>query len=185
MFEDSFKLGVKVAAARLGVTPDVIMVKQAAEDIIDTSVEAQQLYSKAGANVLALAGMEGTPEYRILCKCASYNRLLSEETHKAFIDPVKRAFQKSAGWMDSVLQTGSGVSYVALMGSLLTGATAGAGLWGIERALSGDDIETKAKYKQAKKYRQLAKEIKDEMRYTQNQKASAPVNVSHTEDYRF
>jgi hypothetical protein len=87
--------------------------------------------------------------------------------------------------MDSILQTGSGVSYVALMGSLLTGATAGAGLWGVERALSGDDIETKAKYKQAKKYRQLAKEIKDEMRYTQNQRASAPVNVSHTEDYRF
>ena len=191
MYEDSFKLGVELAARQYGLTAEDILVKKAAEDIVSNSFEEQQLYSRAGANVLALAGDIDSPQYRILCKCASADRLLSKESQKAFIEPVKKAFTKQAsllGAVGSFISKGLGsLGTLAGIATIGLGAGGGAALWGMRRAITTDDETVEAKFKQAKKYQQLAREIKNNLKYIDNQNSHKviPKNENQSDDYIF
>jgi hypothetical protein len=165
MYEESYKLGVELAAKQFGLDLNTALVKKAAEDIVENSFEEQQLYSRAGANVLALTGDTNSPQYRSLCKCASFNRLLSKESYNMFIQPVKDAFIKQAGIGAAIaggLSKTVGTSATVLTALIaLTGAGLGAAAWGANRAATTDQAKTEAKFKQAKKYRQLAQEIRN------------------------
>lgn len=191
MYEDSFKLGVELAAKQYGLTVEDILVKKAAEDIVSNSFEEQQLYSRAGANVLALSGDTSSEAYKILCKCASFDRLLSKESQKAFIEPVKQAFTKQAsllGAVGSFIAKGLGsLGTLAGIATIATGAATGAAAWGARRAITTDDEAVEAKFKQAKKYQQLAREIRNNLQYLDKQQShkAIPKNENHSDDYMF
>lgn len=170
MENNAFNFGVSLASVANGVAnPTDIFVKKAAQDILDTSYEMQQLWCRAGANALTLAGEGDSIECRVLCKCASADRLLTKETHDAYIKPVQHAFAKQAkvGLAEALASGGAKLvsSFPGLAAALALGAGAagGAGIWGLQHAALTDDAETEAKFAQAKRYRQIANRIKEEM----------------------
>lgn len=177
MFEKEFELGMKIGAEINGLSLDKLHIKKASQKILDNSFEMQQLYSKAGADVLARAGMGDTVECRLLCKCASAPRLLSKEAQEMYIEPVKKAFEKYATVKPQAVAAagaglfGGGKSILSALAAISAalGATAGASWWGIQRQSMLDDEETSAKFKQARKYRDLARQIKDEIAYKKKQ----------------
>lgn len=177
MFKNEFELGMKIGAETAGVSLDKLHIKKASQNILDNSFEMQQLYSRAGANVLSRAGMGDTIECRLLCKCASAQRLLSKEAQEMYIEPVKKAFEKYAEVSPKAVASagvgllGGGKSVFSALAAISAalGAAAGAGWWGIQRQSQLDDEETSVKFKQARKYRELARQIKDEIAYKQKQ----------------
>lgn len=159
--------GVSRTCQAIGVDPTSIIVKKAANDLIDNSLEMQRLYSIAGARLLELGGMEGSEDHRILCKCASADHLLSQEVHSAFINPVKEVMQKQANALMSGL--GAALSYAvnapafAAALATLVGGAGGAGIYALQRAFEQGDAEVEAKYQQAKQYREAARQLQDKL----------------------
>lgn len=200
MTEDSFNLGVIYAASQYGLTKGQVMAKKAANKILDTSIEKQQLYSKAGIDILKQAGMQDTIECKVLEKCASFPRLLNKTTYNLLVKPVetvliKRAFsgKDAAG---TILGMSSEAASAILLSALTLGGIGGAGVWGIRKATADEEAETSAKFQQALKYKQIAREIQDEMRLQRKQdktsninSSNQVVNISHTantaQDYQF
>lgn len=184
MFKKEFEFGIKLGAAVYGYSPENILVKKASQKILDNSLELQQLYSKAGANVLTLAGEGDSVECRILCKCASYDKLLSKEAHDQFIEPVKKAFEKSANPAAKVAagaaltEGAKSIPNMLAFAATAAGILSGASWWGLRRQSEVDEAETVAKFNQAKKYRQLAREIKEEMKYKQKQQQQKAKSTS-------
>lgn len=192
MYNDSFDLGVKLAAAALNIPYQDILIKKAAEDIVQNSFEEQQLYSKAGANILALSGDTQSVAYRVLCKCASAERVLPKEVQTRFIQPVKEVLTKSAfnlaGIGGMAANAMGSIGATTLFSILAAGALTGGAVWGLNRAMTTDDANTAAKFKQAKKYKQLANEIRSNLEYQKNQGKSkaVPKNTPHgSDDYLF
>lgn len=166
MTKDSFELGIKVAAARYGLQSQDVLAKKTAYSILDNSIEMQKLYSQTGVQILKQAGEQNSLECKILEKCANYDTLLTKEAYDRFISPVEKALQKKA-FVDSagtVLGMASDVASTLFLTSLAVGAAGGAGVWGIRRASNQEDAKTLAKFKQGQKYKQLAQDIKDELR---------------------
>jgi hypothetical protein len=164
MFEESFRLGLDYAAKSFGLTERDIMIKMAAENEIHDNLAIQKLFSSAGAHIMKEAGLQDSVEYRILEKCAGYNVPLSEESRQAFIAPVQRVLEKYAGVSDAVSAFG-GLSHTFALSTLTMGALGGASVWGLQRAGRMEDAETAAKFKQARKYKQLAREIRSQIAY--------------------
>ena len=166
MTKDSFELGIKVAAARYGLQPQDIQAKKTAQTILGNSIEMQKRYSKVGVSILKSAGEQNSIECKILEKCASYDTLLPKETYSRFVQPVEKTLQKKA-FMDSagtILGMAGDAAQTLFLTSLAVGAAGGAGVWGIRRASNQEDAKTLAKFKQGQKYKQLAQDIKDELR---------------------
>lgn len=173
-FEEAFVNGILKAAAKYGIADHrEILAKAEAETIVDTSLEKQQLLSKAGATIMAYAGMENTPEYHVLCKCASSNILLPDEVRDTFIRPVEKVLEKRAnlaalmGWM------ANNPGYAMALSTLL-GVAGGGTYYLADREMSETDAETEAKIEQARIYRETAKNIQKEMRKKQRDKGLAP-----------
>lgn len=166
MFEESFRLGLDYAAKSFGLTERDIMIKMAAENEIHDNLAIQKLFSSAGAHIMKEAGLQDSVECRILEKCAGYNVPLSEESRQAFIVPVQRVLEKYAGVSDAVSAFG-GLSHTFALSTLTMGALGGASVWGLQRAGRMEDAETAAKFKQARKYKQLAREIRSQIAYEQ------------------
>ena len=189
MFENSFALGFDFAANRYGLSKNQLMIKMAAENEIADDPAIQKLYSTVGAYILKKAGLQNSVEYRILEKCAGYNASVSEYTRQAFIKPVMDVLEKYAGVSDAVSTLG-GLSHTYALSTLTAGALGGAALWGLHRASTVEDAETAAKFKQARKYRQLAREIKNQIAYEkkklENEKAVV-TNDNHNSqsEYQF
>lgn len=183
MFEDSFNLGVQVAASKYGLTRENIMAKKAAYSILDNSIEMQQLYSKAGMQLLKKAGHENSLEYKVLEKCANFPRLLSKEAHRILLKPVETYIEKKAGGFLDTTTTFMGMSSSAaslmLLSALVAGGAGGAALWGIQRAGTQEDAKTAAKFQQAKKYRQLTNEIQNEIRIKNKENKTSNINSSN------
>lgn len=182
MFEDSFNLGVQVAASKYGLTRENIMAKKAAHAILDNSIEMQQLYSKAGMQLLKKAGHENSLEYKVLEKCANFPRLLSKEAYNILLKPVEHCIQKQAGLLDTTstfMGMSSSAASLMLLSALVAGGAGGAALWGIQRAGTQEDAKTAAKFQQAKKYRQLTNEIQNEIRIKNKQNETSNVNSSN------
>lgn len=187
---NAFLFGVAQASAALGADAEAVLTKAAAFDIVDNSYEMQQLYSRAGANVLALAGLGDSIEARVLCKCASAQHQLSPETQAAYIEPVKMAFVKMAGGPAMASAAGklfnffgSGLASMPqnlAIASLLAGGGLGGGAWLLNRTANTEDAETEAKLLQAKKYRQVANQIVQEMKLRQaaQQNSDKPTSSS-------
>lgn len=158
--------GAMRAADMLGVDIDDVIVKKAANDILDNSYEMQKLYSTVGAIILEKAGMQNTVQHDILCKCASANRVLSKETQEMYIKPVEDVLCKSAAMgkaVGALWGTLSATPALLLALSVGAGGLGGAGIYALQRAIHKDDAETEAKYRQAKIYRDAAKAISDKM----------------------
>lgn len=200
MTEDSFNLGVIYAASQYGLTKGQVMAKKAANKILDTSIEKQQLYSKAGVDILKQAGMQDTIECKVLEKCASFPRLLNKTAYKLLVKPVETALIKSAitgkDAAGTILGMSSEAASAILLSALTLGGIGGAGIWGIRKATADEEAETSAKFQQALKYKQIAREIQDEMRLQRKQDKTSNinsrnqvVNTSHTantaQDYQF
>lgn len=200
MTEDSFNLGVIYAASQYGLTKGQVMAKKAANKILDTSIEKQQLYSKAGVDILKQAGMQDTLECKVLEKCASFPRLLNKTSYNLLVKPVetvliKRAFSGREA-ASTILGMSSDAASAVLLSALTLGGIGGAGIWGIRKATADEEAETSAKFQQALKYKQIAREIQDEMRLQRKQDKTSNinsdnqvVNTSHTtntaQDYQF
>lgn len=200
MTEDSFNLGVMYAAKQYGLTSQQVMSKKAANKILDTSIEKQQLYSQAGISILKQAGLQDSIECKVLEKCASFPRLLNKTAYNLLVKPVetvliKRAFsgKDAAG---TILGMSSEAASAVLLTALTLGGIGGAGIWGIRKATADEEAETSAKFQQALKYKQIAREIQDEMRLQRKQDKTSNinnnkqvVNTSHTantaQDYQF
>lgn len=181
MSDESFNLGVSYAAGKFGLTAQDIMTKQAANNIIDNSIEKQQLYSTVGCYILKEAGMEDSIEYKVLEKCASYPRLLNKTAYNQLVRPVENVFVKKAGIdlkdvVGGTLNIAGDAAATLFLSSLAIGGAAGAGVWGIQKAVSDEEAETSAKFHQARKYRQMAREIKDEMRLYRKQNRRSNIN---------
>lgn len=159
--------GVSRVCSAIGIDPVQVIVKKAANDMIDNSLEMQQLYSRAGAKLLELAGMAGSENHRILCKCASSDRLLSEEVHNAFINPVKDTMQKMAGKGGTILSglasAATNAPYLAAVIATVAGGLGGAGIYALQRAMEQGDAEVEAKYQQAKQFRDAARQLQEKL----------------------
>lgn len=176
-FEEAYRNGITKAAARLGIADARnILARAEAESIVDTSLEKQQLFSKAGATIFARAGMDNTPEYHVLCKCASSDILLPAEVTDAFIQPVERVLEKSAGIPGLPTILAWGADKTATLGAIATllGVAGGGTYYAARRSMNESDAETEAKIEQARIYRETAKKLQKEMRKKQQEKALAP-----------
>lgn len=201
MTEDSFNLGVMYAAKQYGLTSQQVMSKKAANKILDTSIEKQQLYSQAGISILKQAGLQDSIECKVLEKCASFPRLLNKTTYDLLVKPVetvltKRALFSGKDAASTILGMSSEAASAVLLSALTLGGIGGAGIWGIRKATADEEAETSAKFQQALKYKQIAREIQDEMRLQRKQdktsninSSNQVVNTSHTtntaQDYQF
>lgn len=201
MTEDSFNLGVMYAAKQYGLTSQQVMSKKAANKILDTSIEKQQLYSQAGISILKQAGLQDSIECKVLEKCASFPRLLNKTAYDLLVKPVetvltKRALFSGKDAASTILGMSSEAASAVLLSALTLGGIGGAGIWGIRKATADEEAETSAKFQQALKYKQIAREIQDEMRLQRKQdktsninSSNQVVNTSHTtntaQDYQF
>lgn len=170
---DAFKAGILKRGAAYGITDaDLVGVRCEAERILSNAVEMQQLFCKAGATVLARAGMDDTLEYGVLCKCASSGILLPNEVRDAFVQPVQDVLEKRAGgWADAV----ANIPGTLMAATLALGAASGGAYYLARRDMATDDAETEAKIEQARIYRETAKKIVEEMRRKAKEKGlSAP-----------
>lgn len=174
-FEEAFVNGILKAAAKYGIADHrEILAKAEAERIVDTSLEKQQLFSKAGATIMAYAGMENTPEYHILCKCASSNILLPDEVRDTFIRPVEKVLEKQAGLGPTVFALLADKPGVAGALATLLGVAGGGTYYAARREMAETDAEVEAKIEQARIYRETAKKLQKEMRKKQQDKGLAP-----------
>lgn len=163
-FDESVLSGIDRACNAAGLDTCQILVKKAAQDIMDNSVEMQKLYSKAGARLLEMGGFEGSVPHRILCKCASYDTLLSPESYDQYIRPVEEVMQKQAkGAALEIIPKALGLladaPYLAAALAAGGGALAGGGFYALQRAMEQGDAEVEAKYQQAKAYREAARQL--------------------------
>lgn len=166
--DDAFRNGVMKEAARLGIShPDAVLARCEAERIAATGVEMQQMLCKAGATVLACAGMDDCLEYHILCKCASSDILLSNEARSMYVEPVQVAFEKSAlfkgigGAAGVDLALGETSTLGAAM--MLLGMAGGGAYYLARKKMGESDAKTEAKIEQARIYREAAERIRKEM----------------------
>lgn len=177
--DNSVEFGFKRTAISLGIDPYTLLKKQAAQQIVDNSLEEQKLYSKAGAMIFEKAGYAGSIQHRILQKCASYDTVLSKQAYAMFVQPVKDVLCANPANMNkqaSAAITGAlGKSIGSLAGllsqspSLLLALAVGAGslgggsIYAMQRAMDQEDAETAAKFEQAKIYREQANQIAEQM----------------------
>lgn len=167
--DDAFRNGVMKEAARLGVSnPDIVLARCEAERIASTGVEMQQMLCKAGATALAMAGMDDCVEYHILCKCASSDILLSNETRSMYVEPVRVAFEKAAAGLKG-LGGAAGIDLAlgetsTLGAAMMLLGMAGGGAYYLARKKMGEsDAKAEAKIEQARIYREAAERIRKEM----------------------
>lgn len=173
--ETAFRNGIAKAAAKYGITdPSEVLSQAEAERIVSTSLEKQQIMSKAGATILAYAGMDNTPEYHVLCKCASSNILLPDEVQDAFIRPVEDVLEKRSMFLAPIASFITDKTGTALGLAALLGTAAGGTYYLGEKSISETDAETEAKIEQARIYRETAKRIQKEMQKKQREKNLAP-----------
>lgn len=166
--EKFFNIGAQLVCDAADVTLPDLYIHKEANTILDNSVEMQKLFCKAGSAIFKLAGMEGCIEDNILKHCASYDRLLSEETHARFIEPVKSITKQAStvgkilGGLVSLTPTGLVLSLGALAGIGAAGGAVARGLYG---GATQDTMKVEEKLMQARKYKALAHRLKEEMEF--------------------